>query len=127
MTDSFVGVCSVVSDSTHPVIVVQLLSRGQLFATPWTAARQASLSFTVSWNLLRLMSIESVMPSNLLVLCSSLLPPSVFPSNKVFFNELDLCIRWTKYWSFNFTIRECRSYYTSAARNTVFLSHFAIP
>ena len=83
--------------------VVQLLSCVQLFATPWTAARQASLSFTISWNLLRLVSVESVMPSNHLILCHLLLPlPSVFSSIRVFSNELALCIRWPKYWSFDF-------------------------
>ena len=72
-----------------------------LFVTPWTAARQASLSITNSWSLLRLMSIESVMPSNQLILCPPLLLlPSIFPSIRVFFNESALCIRWPKYWSF---------------------------
>ena len=74
----------------------------QLFATPWIAACQASLSFTVSLNLLRLMSIEWVMPSNYLILCHLLLLlPSVFPSIRVFSNELALRIRWPKYWSFS--------------------------
>ena len=81
---------------------VQLLSRVQLFATPWTAAQQASLSVTNSQSLLKLMSIESVMPSNYLVLCHPLfLPPSIFPSIRVFSNESALCIRWPKYWSFS--------------------------
>ena len=81
---------------------VQLLSHvRRLFATPWTAARQASLSITNSWSLLKLMSIESVMPSNHLTLCHPLLPqPSIFPSIRVFSNESVLCIRWPKYWSF---------------------------
>ena len=83
---------SVVSDSLH-------------FATPWTAACQASLSFTISWNLVKLTSIESVMPSNHLILCHPLLPlPSIFPSIMVFSNELAVCIRWTKHWSFSFSI-----------------------
>ena len=83
---------------------VQLLSCVWLFATPWTAAHQASLSFTISWSLLRLMSIESVMPSNHLVLWSSLLLlPSVFPSISVFSSELALCTGWPKYWHFSFT------------------------
>ena len=86
------------------VVVVQSLSRVQLFVTPWTVALQASLSFTVSQNLLRLMSIESVMPSNYLILCSLLLLPSIFSSIRVFSNESALCIRWPKYWSFNFSI-----------------------
>ena len=71
---------------------------------PWTAVRQASLSITNSWNLLRLMSIKSVMPSNHLILCCPLLPPSIFPSIRVFSNESVLPIRWPKYWSFSFSI-----------------------
>ena len=81
-------------------VVVQSLSHVQLFATPWTAACQASLSFTIFCSLLKLMSIESVMPSNHLVLCCPLLLPSVFPSIRVFSNESALCIKWPKYWSF---------------------------
>ena len=74
-------------------------------ATPWTAAPQASLSFTNSQSLLKLMSIESVMPSNHLILCRPLLLlPSIFPSIRVFSNESDLCIRWPKYWNFSFSI-----------------------
>ena len=81
---------------------VQLLSRVRLFATPWTAPRQASLSFTNSWSLLRLTSIELVMPSNHLILCRPLLlPPSIFPSIRVFSNESLLHIRWPNYWSFS--------------------------
>ena len=73
--------------------------------TSWTAARQASLSITNSQSLLKLMSIESVMPSNHLILCHPLLPlPAIFPSIRVFSNELALCIRWPKYWSFSFNI-----------------------
>ena len=84
---------------------VQLFSHVQLFATPWTAARQPSLSITNSRNLLKLMSIESVMPSNHLILYRPLLlPPSIFPSIRVFSNESALCIRWPKYWSFSFNI-----------------------
>ena len=84
---------------------VQLLSPVQLFATPWTAACQASLSFTISWSLLKLMSIESVMPSNHLILCRPLLLlPSIFLSIRVFSNEPVLGIRWPKYWSFSFSI-----------------------
>ena len=83
-------------------VVVQSLSCGQLFATPWTAARQASLSFTISWSLLKLMSTESVMPSNHLILCYPLLLlPSVFPSIRVFSNELAFHFRLPKYWSFS--------------------------
>ena len=84
---------------------VQSLSRVQLFVTPWTAARQASLSVTNSRSSLSLMSIESVMPSNYLILCHPLLLlPSIFPSIKVFSNESVLRIRWPKYWSFSFKI-----------------------
>ena len=79
-----------------------MLSRVQLFATLWTAARQAPLSITHSWSLPKLMPIESVMPSNHLILCHSLLlPPSIFPSIRVFSNESALHIRWPKYWSFS--------------------------
>ena len=75
-------------------------SRVRLFATPWTAACQASLSITNPWSLLKLMSVESVMPSNHLILCHPLLlPPSIFPSIRVFSNEWALHIRWPKYWS----------------------------
>ena len=78
------------------------VSRVRLFATPWTAARQASLSFTNSWTLLKLISIKSVMPSNHLILCCPLLLLlSIFPSIMVFFNESVLRIRWPKYWSFS--------------------------
>ena len=81
---------------------VQLLSRVQLFATSWTAACQASLSFTVSRSLLKLRSIELVMLSNHLILCCSLLLlPPVFPHIMIFSSELGLCIRWPKYWSFS--------------------------
>ena len=84
---------------------VQLLSRVWLFATPRTAALQAALSITSSWSLLKLMSIESVMPSNHFILCPLLLLlPSIFPSIRVFSNEPVLHIRWPKYWSFSFTI-----------------------
>ena len=84
---------------------VQLLSHIQLFATPWTAAHQASVCFTNSWSLLKLMFIESVMPSNHLIVCHPLLLlPSVFPSIRVFSDESVLHIRWPKYWSFSFNI-----------------------
>ena len=90
---------------------VQLLSRVQLFATPWTAARQASLSIINSQSLLKLMSIESVMPSNHFILCCPLfLLPSIFPSIRVFSNESILCIRWPKYWSFSFSISPSNEY-----------------
>ena len=87
--------CSTVSDS----------------ATPWTAACQASLSFTISQSLLKLMSIESVMPSKHLILCCPLLlPPSIFPGLRVFSNESALQIRWPKYWSFSFSISPSNEY-----------------
>ena len=79
-------------------------------STPWTAARQASLSITNSWNLLKLMSIESVMPSNCLILCCPLLLPSVFPGIRVFSSESVLHIRWPKYWSFSFSISPSNEY-----------------
>ena len=90
---------------------VQLLSRVRLFATPWTAAHQASLSITNSWSLLKLMSIELVMPSKHLILCRSLLLlASIFPSIRVFPNELVLYIRWLKYWSFSFSFSPFSEY-----------------
>ena len=90
---------------------VQLLSRVRLFAVPWTAARQASLSMANCQSLLKLMSIESVMPSNHLILCHPLLlPPSVFPSIRVFSNESAVHIRWPKYWSFSFSIIPSNEY-----------------
>ena len=93
---------------TYPV---QFLSRVRLFGTPWTAAHQASLSITNSRSLLKFMSIESVMPSNHLILCHPLLlPPSIFPSIRVFSNESALHIRWPKYWSFSFKIHPSNEY-----------------
>ena len=83
---------------------VQSLSHVRLFVTPWTAACQASLSITNSWSLPKLISIESVMPSNHLMLFRPLFMPSIFPSIRVFSNESALCIRWPKYWSFSFNI-----------------------
>ena len=84
------------------VIVVQLLSRAPFLATPWTVARQVSLSSTVSWSFLRFMSIESVMLSNHLILCNPLLLlTSIFPRIRVFSNELAFHIMWPKYWSFS--------------------------
>ena len=96
--------------SAHSV-AVQSLSHVQLFTTPWTEARQASPSITNTWRLLKLMSTESVMPSNHLALCHLLLLlPSTFPSIKVFSNELALCIRCLTYWSFSFTISPSNEY-----------------
>ena len=90
---------------------VQSLSRVRLFVTPWTAALQASLTITNSRSLLKLMSIESVMPSNHLILCRPpLLLPSVFPSFRVCPNDSAVCIRWPRYWSFNFSISPSSEY-----------------
>ena len=90
---------------------VQSLSRVRLFATPWTTARQPSLSITNSQSLLKLMSIESVMASNHLIIYRPLLLlPSIFPSIRVFSNDLELCIRWPKYWSFSFSISPLNEY-----------------
>ena len=90
---------------------VQLLSHVLLFVTPWTAVHQASLSFPISWSLLKLMSIESVMPSNHLILCYTLLLlPSIFPSIRVFSNESVFRILWPKYWSFSFNISPSNEY-----------------
>ena len=90
---------------------VQSLSHVRFFATPWTAACQATLSITTSQSLPKLMSIESVMPSSHLILCHPLLlPPSIFPRMRVFSNESVLCIRWPKHWSFSFSISPCNEY-----------------
>ena len=92
-------------------VVFQSLSHDWLFLTPWTAACQASLSFTISQSLLKLMSIESVMPSNHLILCCLLLLlPSIFPSIKFFSNESAFRIRWPEYWSFSFSISSSNEY-----------------
>ena len=93
------------------MVVAQLLSHVQLFATSWTAACQVSLPFITSQSLLKLMSAESVMPSNHIILCRPLLLlPSIFPSLKVFSNASTLCIRWLKYWSFSFSISPSNEY-----------------
>ena len=98
-------------EATIQFSLVQLLSRVWLFVTPWTAARLASLSITNSWNLLKLMSLESVMPFNHIILCRPLLLlPSKFPSIRVFSNESVLHIRWPKYWSFSFSISPSNEY-----------------
>ena len=89
---------------------VQSLSGVQLFATPWTAACQASVSITNSRSLLKPISIESVMPSNHLILCRPLLLPSIFPSIRIFSNESVLRIRWPKYWSFSFSSSPSNEY-----------------
>ena len=98
-------------ETDRTISSVQSLSCVQLFATPWTAAHQASLSFTVSQSLLKLISIELVMPSNHLILCDPLfLLPSIFPSFRVFSNESVLHITWPKYWSFSISISPSNEY-----------------
>ena len=100
-----------VKGKRYSISSVQLLSRVRLFVTPRTAAHQASLSISNSWSLLNLMSIAMVMPSNHLILCCPLLlPPSIFPSIRVFSNESVLPIRWPKYWSFSFSISPSNEY-----------------
>ena len=96
---------------TKSLVVAQSLSHVRLLATPWTAARQASLCFTILQSLLKLMSIASVIPSNQLILCRPLLLlPSIFPIIRVFSNESVLCIRWSKYWSFSLSISPSNEY-----------------
>ena len=112
--------------------VVQLLSRVRVFATPWTAARQASPSFTISLSLLRLVSIESLMPSNHLALFRPfLLLPSICPSIRVFSNELASHIKWPKYWSFSFRISPSNEYSGSISfrvfKNILFINFFNTP
>ena len=92
------------------LVVVQLLSHVWLFVTPWTAAHQGSLSFPIFWSLLKIMSIESVMPSNYLALCQHFLLPFIFPIIKVFSSESALYIRLPKYWSFSFCISPSNEY-----------------
>ena len=105
------GLASIIEGTSVQFTSVQSLSRVWLFVTPWTVAHQASLSITNSRNLPKLMSTESVMPTNHLILCHPLLlSPSVFPSIRVFLNESALCIRWPKYWSFSFNINPSNEY-----------------
>ena len=94
----------------HRFSSVQSLSHVWLFATPWTAACQASLSITNSWSLLKLMSVQSVMPSSHLILCRPLLLPSIFPTIRIFSNGSALHIRWPKYWCFSFSISPSNEY-----------------
>ena len=97
--------------SSKYLVVVQSLNHVWLFSTPWTAACQASLSITKSWSLLKLMSTDSIMPLNHLILSFPLLLlPSIFPRIRAFSNELPLCIRWPKYWSFSFIISPSNEY-----------------
>ena len=106
------GIVSEINSLPHGITFssVQSLSHIWHFVNPWAAARQASLSVTNSQNLLKLMSIESVMPSNHLIFCHPLIPPSIFPSIKVFCNESVLHIRGPKYWSFSFSISPSNEY-----------------
>ena len=107
--------------------IVQLLIRVQLFATPWTAACQASLFITSSQSSLKLMSIVSVMPSNHLILCHPLLLlPSIFPSIRVFSNESVLHIKWPKYWSFSFSISPSNEYSGPISFRIDWLDLFAV-
>ena len=109
-------------------VPVQSLSHVRLFATQWTVACQASLSITSSWSLLKVMSIESVKPSNHLILCHSLLLlPSIFPSITVFSNESALHIRWPKYWSFSFSINPSNEYSGLISFRISFRTHFGSP
>ena len=108
-------------------IVVQSLSFVPLFVTPWTTTHQASLSFTSSWSLLQLMSLESVMPSNHLILCHPLLLlHTIFPSIRVFSSESGLCIRWPKYWSFSFSLSPSNEYSGLISFNTDWLYLLAV-
>ena len=109
--DSMCALLSLCSTPCLQFSSVQLFSHVQLFATPWTAAHQASLPITNSQSLLKLMSIESEMPPNHLILCHPLLiRPSIFPSIRVFSNESVLRIGWPKYWSFSFSISPSNEY-----------------
>ena len=116
------------TDSVHKQSQsIQSLSRVRLSAAPWNAAGQASLSITNSWSLLKLKSIESVMPSNHLILCRPLLLlPSIFPSIRVFSNESVLCIRWPKYWSFSFSISPSNEYSGLISLRTDWLDLLAV-
>ena len=106
---------------------VQSLSCVQLFVTPWTASRQASLSITNSWSLPKLISIELVMPSNHLILCCSLLLlPSIFPSIRVFSYESAIHIRWPKYWSFSFNISPSNEHLELISFRMVWLDLLAV-
>ena len=99
------------ASASSSILVVRSLSGVQLFVSPWTVARRGSLSLTISQSLLKLMSIESMMPSNHLIhCCPLLLLPAIFPSIRVFASELALCIRWLNYWSFSFSISPSNEY-----------------
>ena len=105
----------------------QALSRVQLFATPWTAARRASLSITSSQSLPKLMSIELVMPSNHLILCCAFLLPSIIPNIRVFSNEPALHIKWPKHWSFSFNISPSNEYSELMSFRMDWLDLLAVP
>ena len=104
------GITAEVLSYLFVIVVVQCFSRVQLFVTPWTAACQASLSFTTPQSLLKLVSIESVMPSNHLIPCRPLFLPSIFLSIRIFSNESVLHIKWPKYWSLSFSISPPNEY-----------------
>ena len=106
MVNRHIKICSTLLS----IAVVQLLSHLWLFATPWTIAHQVSLSFLISWNFLKLMSIESVMPSNHLILYHPFLLFSASSNSRVFPIELTFCIRWPNYWSFSFNISPSNEY-----------------
>ena len=121
------GLSRVFFNTTVQFSSVQSLSCIRLFATSWTVARQASLSITNSWSLLRLMSIESVMPSYHLILCHPLLlPPSIFPNIRVFSSEAVIHIRWPKYWSFSFSISPSKDYSGLISFRVVWLDLLAV-
>ena len=107
--------------------LLSCFSRVRLFETPWTTARQASLSITNSQTLLNLISIESLMPSNHRILCHPLLMLSLFPSIRVFYNELALCIWWPKYWSFSFSISPSSEYSGLISFSIYWFDLLAIP
>ena len=110
-----------------PLSSVQSHSHVRLCVTPWRASCQASLSITNSRSLLKFMSIEAVMPSNHLILCHPLLlPPSIFPSIRIFSNESFLCIRWPKYWSFSFSISPSNEYSGLISFRMDWLNLFAV-
>ena len=106
----------------HPRHIMSMFSHVQIFATPWTEAHQASLSFTISWRLIKFMSIDLVMLSNYFILCHPLLLlPSIFPNIRISFNELALHIKRPKYWSFSFSISPCIS--TTIPKHQFFSTH----
>ena len=108
-------------------VIVQSLSCVRLFVTPWTVARQASLSITNSWSLLKLMSIELVMSFSHLILCRPLLlPPSIFPSIRIFSDESVLCIRWPKYCSFSFSISPSNECSRLTSFSNYWFDHLAV-